>query len=158
MLLTHILFLAFALLAGAARWSGHHYWHYHERSTEVASSSPVTLANSPAEAAVFVQERSPPVRMKTNRMSVVTKTKKMTLPTDNKLVAKSPVVLLYKSHPRLHHPQLPSISRTRPIQRARRQKRILCATWQRTWQWNIPKTLFQCHFFAGRRPITTFHY
>ena len=59
MLLTHILFLAFALLAGAARWSGHHYWHYHERSTEVASSSPVILANSPAEAAVFVQERSP---------------------------------------------------------------------------------------------------
>ncbi|KAK3178537.1 hypothetical protein OEA41_000674 [Lepraria neglecta] len=59
MLLTYILFLAFALLASAARWSGHHYWHRHEHSTEVASSSPATLADSPAEAAVLVQERSP---------------------------------------------------------------------------------------------------
>ena len=59
MLLTHILFLAFALLASAARRSGHHYWHHHERPTEVASSSLATLADSPAEAAVHVQERSP---------------------------------------------------------------------------------------------------
>ena len=59
MLLTHILFLAFALLASAARRSGHHHWHHHERSTEVASSSLATLADSPAEAAVHVQKRSP---------------------------------------------------------------------------------------------------
>ena len=55
MLLINILLLDFALLACAARWSGHHYSHNHERSTEVAA----TLADAPAVAAVLVQERSP---------------------------------------------------------------------------------------------------
>ncbi|KAL2038165.1 hypothetical protein N7G274_009113 [Stereocaulon virgatum] len=55
MLLTNILLLDFALLASAVPWSGHHYSHNHESSTEVVAS----LAIAPAVAAVLIQERSP---------------------------------------------------------------------------------------------------